>query len=153
MRNIDVINPTISFMATAIVPIWNDCTSNIVDVRRHDLNLDPEDVKKSLKKDTKVIIAVNMAGIPAPIDEMREFYDGYIIEDCAHSTYTPGAGTKGDIAVWSFQAVKTMPIGDGGMITTNDYDLYQKLQSLAWFVESTYSRISGKLTLILRKIK
>ena len=145
MRDIDVINPTISFMATAIVPIWNDCTSNIVDVRRHDLNLDPEDVKKSLKKDTKVIIAVNMAGIPAPIDEIREFYDGYIIEDCAHSTYTPGAGTKGDIAVWSFQAVKTMPIGDGGMITTNDYNLYQKLQSLAWFgIESTYSRISGK---------
>ena len=84
MKNIDVINPTISFMATAIVPIWNDCTSNIVDVRRHDLNLDPVDVKKSLKKDTKVIIAVNMAGIPAPIDDIREFYDGYIIEDCAH---------------------------------------------------------------------
>ena len=57
----------------------------------------------------------------------------------------PGAGTKGDIAIWSFQAVKTMPIGDGGMITTNDYDLYKKLQSLAWFgIESTYSRLSGK---------
>ena len=145
MRNIDVINPTISFMATAIVPIWNDCTSNIVDVRRHDLNLDPEDVKKSLKKNTEVVLAVNMAGIPAPIDEIREFYDGYIIEDCAHSCYVPGAGTKGDIAIWSFQAVKTMPIGDGGMITTNDYDLYKKLQSLAWFgIESTYSRLSGK---------
>ena len=145
MKDVDVINPTISFMATAIVPIWNNCTSNIVDVRRHDLNIDPVDVKKSLKKDTKVIIAVNMAGIPAPIDEIREFYDGYIIEDCAHSTYTPGAGTKGDIAVWSFQAVKTMPIGDGGMITTDDYELYKKLQSLAWFgIESTYSRISGK---------
>tara|TARA_Y100000389_G_scaffold204967_1_gene261365 strand:+ start:6605 stop:7765 length:1161 start_codon:yes stop_codon:yes gene_type:complete len=145
MKDVDVINPTISFMATAIVPIWNNCTSNIVDVRRHDLNIDPVDVKKSLKKDTKVIIAVNMAGIPAPIDEIREFYDGYIIEDCAHSAYTPGAGTKGDIAVWSFQAVKTMPIGDGGMITTDDYELYKKLQSLAWFgIESTYSRISGK---------
>lgn len=145
IKDVDVINPTISFMATAIIPIWNNCTSNIVDVRRHDLNIDPEDVKKSLKKNTEVIIAVNMAGIPAPIDEIREFYDGYIIEDCAHSCYVPGAGTKGDIAIWSFQAVKTMPIGDGGMITTDDYDLYKKLQSLAWFgIESTYSRVSGK---------
>ena len=93
-----------------------------------------------------------MAGIPAPIDEIREFYDGYIIEDCAHSTYTPGAGTKGDIAVWSFQAVKTMPIGDGGMITTNDYDLYQKLQSLAWFVlKVLIQEYLEKLTLILEK--
>ena len=46
IKDVDVINPTISFMATAIIPIWNNCTSNIVDVRRHDLNLDPEDVKK-----------------------------------------------------------------------------------------------------------
>ena len=138
IKDVDVINPTISFMATAIVPIWNNCTSNIVDVRRHDLNIDPADVKKSLKKNTDVIIAVNMAGIPAPIDEIK-FYDGYIIEDCAHSCYVPG-GFKGDIAVWSFQAVKTMPIGDGGMITTDDYDLYTKLQSLAWFrFESTYA--------------
>ena len=130
IKDIDVINPTISFMATAIIPIWNNCTSNIVDVRRHDLNIDPEDVKKSLKKNTEVVLAVNMAGIPAPIDEIREFYDGFIIEDCAHSCYVPGAGTKGDIAIWSFQAVKTMPIGDGGMITTNDYDLYKKFSLL-----------------------
>ena len=46
IKDIDVINPTISFMATAIIPIWNNCTSNIVDVRRHDLNIDPEDVKR-----------------------------------------------------------------------------------------------------------
>ena len=144
IKNVDVISPTMSFMSTAIVPLWNNCTSNIVDIRRDDLNLDPEDVKKNLKSNTEVIIAVNMAGIPAPIDEIREFYDGFIIEDCAHSCYTPGAGSKGDVGVWSFQAVKTLPTGDGGMITTNDYDLYKKLQSLSWFgIESTYSRVSG----------
>ena len=85
IKNVDVISPTMSFMSTAIVPLWNNCTSNIVDIRRDDLNLDPEDVKKNLKINTKVIIAVNMAGIPAPIDEIREFYDGFIIEDCAHA--------------------------------------------------------------------
>ena len=144
IKDADVISPTMSFMSTAIVPLWNNCSSNIVDIRKDDLNIDPVDVKKNLNKNTEAIIAVNMAGLPAPIDEIREFYDGFIIEDCAHSCYTPGAGSKGDVGVWSFQAVKTLPTGDGGMITTNDYDLYKKLQSLSWFgIESTYSRVSG----------
>lgn len=142
IKNCDVINPTISFMTTAVVPLWNDCTSNIVDVRESDLNICPEDVRKNLKSNTKAIIAVNHAGVPAPIDEIREFYDGFILEDCAHSCYSTGAGMKGDAAVWSFQAVKTMPCGDGGMITTNDKELYEKLVPMTWLgITSTYSRV------------
>ncbi len=142
IKDCDIINPTISFMTTAVVPLWNNCTSNIVDVLEDTMCLDPEDVRKHLKPNTKVIIAVNQAGVPAPIDEIRKFYDGLIIEDCAHSCYTPGAGMQGDVAVWSFQAVKTMPCGDGGMITTNDKDLYEKLVPLTWLgITSTYSRV------------
>ncbi len=141
IRHADVINPTISFMTTAAIPLWNDCTSNIVDVDPHTLNLDPDDVKKSLRINTEAIIAVNHAGVAAPIAEIREFYDGFILEDCAHSCYVPGAGTQGDAAVWSFQAVKTMPTGDGGMITTNDKELYEKLVPMTWLgITSTYSR-------------
>ncbi len=144
ITNCDVINPTISFIATAVIPLWNNCTSNIVDVDRRKLTIDPVDVKKSLKKNTKAIIAVNMAGIPADIDEIRKFFDGVIIEDCAHSCYAPGAGTKGDIAVWSFQAVKTLPTGDGGMVTTNDKALAEKIRDMTWFgVSSTWSRVKN----------
>ena len=140
----DVINPAVSFMTTAAVPLWNGCSSNIVDVDSENLNIDPEDVKRSLKPNTKMVIAVNHAGVPAPVDALRDIYDGFILEDCAHSCYTPGAGLKGDAAVWSFQAVKTMPTGDGGMITTNDKALYEKLVPLTWFgIASTYSRVSG----------
>lgn len=143
IKDCDVINPTISFITTAMVPLWNNCTTNIVDVDRRTLTISPDDVQKHLKKDTKCIIAVNMAGIPAPIDKLRDVFDGIIIEDCAHSCYTPGAGSKGDVAVWSFQAVKTLPAGDGGMITTNDEELYEKLNSMTWFgVASTYSRVA-----------
>lgn len=142
IKDCDIINPTISFMTTAVVPLWNNCTSNIVDVLEDTMCLDPEDVRRSLKPNTKAIIAVNHAGVPAPIDKIKEFYDGLIIEDCAHSCYTPGAGMQGDVAVWSFQAVKTMPCGDGGMITTNDKELYDKLIPLTWLgITSTYSRI------------
>lgn len=139
----DVVNPTISFMATAMIPLWNDCTTNVVDVDPYEMNICPYDVKKHLKPNSDVLIAVNEAGVPAPIDEIRSFYDGFIIEDCAHSCWTQGAGTKGDVAVWSFQAVKTMPCGDGGMITLNDEKLYNRLKEMTWFgVSSTFSRVN-----------
>ena len=146
IQDCDVINPTISFMTTGVVPLWNGCTSNIVDVQRDTLCLDPDDVKSSLRSNTKAIIAVNMAGVPADIDSIRTFYDGLIIEDTAHSCYTPGAGSKGDVAVWSFQAVKTMACGDGCMITTNDENLYNKMAPLTWLgISSTYSRVKSGL--------
>lgn len=142
IKDCDVINPTMSFITTAVVPLWNNCTSNIVDVLDDTLCIDPEDVKRNLKSNTNVLIAVNLAGIPAPINEIRQFYDGFILEDCAHSCYTPGAGLGGDAAVWSFQAVKTMPCGDGGMITTNSKELYEKLVPMTWLgITSTYSRV------------
>ena len=149
IRDGDVINPTISFMATAMIPLWQpNVTTNIVDVDPITMCLDPEDVRKSITPNTKAIIAVNQAGVPAPIKEIREFYDGLIIEDCAHSCYTPGAGQASDIAIWSFQAVKTMPCGDGGMITLNDEKLYHKLKEMTWFgVSSTYSRVAKKDTI------
>ena len=144
IKDCDIINPTISFMTTAVVPLWNNCTSNIVDVDPYTMCIDPVDVKKNLKPNTKAIIVVNQAGVPADVDSIREFYDGFILEDCAHSCYTPGAGTKGDIAVWSFQAVKTMPCGDGGMITTDNKELYEKLIPMTWMgVTSTYSRVKN----------
>jgi perosamine synthetase len=142
IQGCNVISPTISFMTTGVVPLWNDCTSTLCDVDRRTLNIDPADVKARLKPDTKAVIAVNMAGVPADIDAIRESFDGLIIEDCAHSCYTPGAGRKGDIAIWSFQAVKTMPCGDGGMITTDDKSLYEQLRPMTWLGigASTYDR-------------
>ena len=144
-KGVDVINPTMSFIATAEIPLWNDCTSNIVDVDRVNLNITAEEVEKWKKPNSEVCVAVNNAGIPAPIDEIRKVFGGYIIEDAAHSCYTEGAGLKGDVAVWSFQAVKTLPIGDGGMITLNDDKLANKIREMLWFgVSSTWSRAADK---------
>lgn len=144
-RHVDVINPTMSFITTAVVPLWNDCTTNIVDVDRRTLCMDPEDVARYKRFDSEVLIAVNAAGVPAPYKELRKVFGGFIIEDCAHSCYTPGAGLGGDVAVWSFQAVKTMPSGDGGMVTTNDEKLYHTLKEMIWFgVSPTWSRVKRK---------
>jgi dTDP-4-amino-4,6-dideoxygalactose transaminase len=141
ITNCDVISPTISFATTVAVPLWNNCTSRLADVDPVNHNIDPADVQRMIRPDTKAIICVNMAGIPAPINEIRKFFKGLIIEDCAHSCYVSGAGTQGDVAIWSFQGVKTMPCGDGGMVTTNSKEIADKIRRLSWFgIESTYSR-------------
>jgi perosamine synthetase len=143
-KGIDVINPTISFIATAMIPLWNGFTTNIVDVKRDTLCIDPKDVEKYKKPNSEVMIAVNQAGVPCDYNALRKVFGGFILEDTAHSCYTPGAGQGGDAAVWSFQAVKTMPTGDGGMITTNDKQLADKCREMTWFgVSSTWSRASG----------
>ncbi len=143
-KGIDVINPTISFIATAMVPLWNGFTSNIVDVLPNTMCIDPKDVEKYKKPNSEVMIAVNQAGVPCDFKELRKVFGGFILEDTAHSCYTPGAGHGGDVAVWSFQAVKTMPCGDGGMITSNDKELIEKCRERTWFgVSSTWSRASG----------
>ena len=143
-KGIDVINPTISFIATAMIPLWNNYTSNIVDVKRDTLCIDPEDVEKYKKPNSEILVAVNQAGVPCDYEALRKVFGGFILEDTAHSCYTPGAGLGGDCAVWSFQAVKTMPCGDGGMITSNDKDLIEKCKEMTWFgVSSTWSRSQG----------
>ena len=147
-KDIDVINPTISFIATAMIPLWNNFTSNIVDVKRDTLCIDPEDVERYKNPNSEVLVAVNEAGVPCDYEALRKVFGGFIIEDTAHSCYTPGAGLGGDCAVWSFHAVKTLPVGDGGMITTDDKWLADMCREMTWFgVSSTWSRTqstSGK---------
>jgi perosamine synthetase len=144
LKGCDILSPTISFATTAIVPIWNQCNTILCDVEEKSLNISIESIKKNLTKNTKAIIVVNMAGVPANIGEIRKIFKGLIIEDCAHSAYIKGAGEQGDVALWSFQAVKTMPAGDGGLITLNSKKIYNTLRSLSWFgIPSTFSRIGG----------
>ena len=58
-KGIDVINPAISFIATAMIPLWNNFTTNIVDVKRDTLCIDPQDVEKYKKPNSEVLIAVD----------------------------------------------------------------------------------------------
>ena len=59
MKNIDVINPAQSFIATAMIPLWNEYTSNIVDVLPDTLCLDPDEIPRYKKNNSELLIAVN----------------------------------------------------------------------------------------------
>ncbi len=143
----ELITTPMTFVADAIVGEWNDMEVTFADINPFSLCLDPKSVK--ITKNTKAIITVDSHGRLADCEGLREKIGDkkiLIIEDAAHAMYTPGAGKGGDICIWSFQAVKSLPTGDGGMITTNDENIYKRLRTLTWLgvEKSTYERAEGK---------
>lgn len=140
----ELITTPMTFVSDAIVGEWNGMSVTFADIDENTLCLDPESVV--VTPETKAIITVDSHGRLADIAGLRAKFDGLIIEDAAHAMYTPGAGKKGDITIWSFQAVKSLPTGDGGMITTNDEKIYQRLRTLTWLgvEKSTYERVDHK---------
>ena len=97
-------------------------------------NLDPADVEARIAPRTQAIIAVHMLGGQARLDELRDVADRhgiFLIEDCAQAfgaTYQgQGVGGIGHTGVYSFNEYKTIACGDGGMIVTDDEELYARL--------------------------
>ncbi len=152
----ELITPAFTFVSDALVGEWNGMDVTFCDIDPDTFTVDPKSLKITDK--TKAIIAVDCHGRLADIDGIKneifnqapkllskDYVMPLIIEDAAHAMYTPGVG-KGDIVVYSFQAVKSMPIFDGGMITTNDADIADRLRKLSWLgiEKKTYDRVDGK---------
>ena len=151
----ELITTPMTFVSDAIVGEWNGMDVTFADIKEDDLCIDPASVK--ITPTTKAIIAVDSHGRLADIKAIKEkcvkdLYDTginnlpLIIEDAAHACFTPGAGKDADITIWSFQAVKSLPIYDGGAITTNDEVIYKKLRTLTWLgvEKSTWDRVGKK---------
>src|SRR3990167_9337601 len=98
----ELITTPMTFVADAIVGEWNNMDVTFADIEEDSLCLDPESVV--IKPETKAIITVDSHGRLADIAGLKKKFDGLIIEDAAHAMYTPGAGRKADITMWSFQA-------------------------------------------------
>ena len=146
----ELITTPFTFVSDAIVGEWNNMSVTFADIKEDDLCIDPEALK--ITNNTKAIIAVDSHGRLADIRRIKQrcteqylMKRPLIIEDAAHACYTPGAGQFADITVWSFQAVKTLPIFDGGAITTNDEEIYKRLREMTWLGvrKSTYERAQG----------
>lgn len=97
------------------------------------LNLDPEDVRRKITPRTRAIMAVHMLGNPARIDELKaiaDAHDLYLIEDCAQafgaSDHGRMLGSIGHVGTYSFNVYKTITAGDGGMVITDDEQIYQR---------------------------
>lgn len=140
----ELITTPMTFVSDAIVGEWNNMDVTFADIKEGDLCIDPKAIQYT--ENTKAVIAVDSHGRLADVKQIKKDFEGLVIEDAAHAAFTPGAGQYADITIWSFQAVKTLPIFDGGAITTNDEAIYKKLRTLTWLgvEKSTYDRVGKK---------
>jgi len=96
------------------------------------LNMDPSDLAKKITPKTKAIIPVHMLGAQARIKEIKAIADKHgipVLEDTAQAAgarlHGQHLGTFGHCGTFSFDAVKTMTTGEGGMVITNDEELWR----------------------------
>lgn len=138
----EVIVPPLTFIATAFAPIYCGGVPVFADIEEDTLCIDPEDVERKINDKTKAIIPVHFGGHSCKMDmiwDIAEKHNLFVIEDAAHACGSEYEGKKHgglertSISCFSFHAVKNLPVGDGGMITTNDENLCNKLKKLRWF--------------------
>jgi perosamine synthetase len=98
-----------------------------------------EDLDKKYDKDCVAVIPVHYAGHPVPMEKLVPWArerNLKIIEDCAHTTgsiyFGKNLGTWGDIGCYSFEEKKLMTTGDGGMMVTNDPELFKNVKAMRW---------------------
>ena len=136
----EVIVPALTFASTALAVIHAGAVPVFADVDDETLCLDWEDVKAKAGPDTRAVIPVHFGGT---VTRPPFLWLDPVIEDCAHAAGSAGAGKQGSTAAcWSFQAVKNLACGDGGMITTDDDRIAARARNLRWcgIERSTWER-------------
>ena len=134
----EVVVPSLNFVAAANAIVHTGAEPVFCDVLGPDEpNLDPADVEAALSNRTKAIVALHYAGYPCDMDAVRALAGTRglaIVEDAAHA---PGAslggrmcGTLGDVGCFSFFSNKNLPVGEGGMLVTDDDRLAEQLRLL-----------------------
>jgi dTDP-4-amino-4,6-dideoxygalactose transaminase len=134
----EVITTPMTFGATANAIVHAGAEPVFVDVDLKTMNIDPQKIEEKITKRTKAIIPVHFAGRPcdmeAILDLARE-HNLLVIDDAAHAVGAEYQGRKigsvGDMTAFSFYVTKNIVTGEGGMVTTNTKELFEKIQTYA----------------------
>lgn len=129
----EIIMPSFTFVASFEAVLSVGAVPVLVDIDET-LTLDIEAVRKAITPKTKCIMPVHMCGSMARLDELKQICDEHkliLLEDACQSigaTYKgKSVGTIGHAGTFSFDFVKTITCGEGGVVMTNDEALYTKL--------------------------
>jgi perosamine synthetase len=145
----EVITTPMTFVSTNHAILHNKGIPVFTDIQRDTLNIDPKEIEKNVTPKTKAIIIVHYGGHACEMDKILEIakkHNLYLVEDAAHACGSDYQGKKlgsfGDLACFSFHAVKNLATGDGGMIVTNNEEWYRRLEKLRWvgISKDTWSR-------------
>jgi dTDP-4-amino-4,6-dideoxygalactose transaminase len=134
----EVLVPSLNFVAAANTILHTGATPVFCDIRGpHDLTVSPEDLEAAVSRRTRAIVVMHYGGNPCHMEaicELAKAHNLAVIEDAAHA---PGAqwggrmcGTIGDVGCFSFFSNKNLPVGEGGMIVTNDDSLAESVRLL-----------------------
>lgn len=134
----EVIVPAKTYVATASSIANVHLTPIFADIDLNSQNINVETIKKSYTNRTKAVLCVHLGGYPCELDKIKSFCKRkkiYLIEDCsqAHGAFykKKSVGSFGDISTWSFCQDKILTTGgEGGMISTNNKKLRNKIWSL-----------------------
>lgn len=131
----EVIVPPMTFVATANAVVFQGGIPVFADVDPNMLLIDPAKVEAKITPRTKAIVAVDYAGQPCTYDGLREIADRHGLALIADACHALGAeykgrkvGTLADLTVFSFHPVKSITTGEGGMVTTDDPNLAQRMR-------------------------
>jgi dTDP-4-amino-4,6-dideoxygalactose transaminase len=134
----EVLVPSLNFVAAANTIVHTGATPVFVDiVGDDDLNMDPADVEAAIGPRTKAIVVLHYGGYASDLDALGRIAEKHgvvLVEDAAHA---PGGswngqkcGTFGAIGCFSFFSNKNLPVGEGGMVVTDDDELKERLRLL-----------------------
>ncbi len=133
----EVLVSSFTNMATFFSVLYQGAKPIPIDIEVDTWNINPPLIEEKINKKTRAILVVHIYGHPVdmdPILKVAKKYGLYVIEDCAeaHGALYKGrkVGSLGDVGCFSFYANKIITTGEGGMITTNNAEVANKVQSL-----------------------
>jgi perosamine synthetase len=136
----EVIVPVFTCTATNLPLLYIGATPVFADIDPETMNICCEDVRRKITSKTKAISCVDYGGVPCDYDELNKICKEYnlkLISDAAHAIGSKYKGTfsaqHADFTIFSFQAIKTLTTGDGGLLAIKDHNLIEKAKRLRWF--------------------
>jgi dTDP-4-amino-4,6-dideoxygalactose transaminase len=130
----EIVCPSLTWPATANMALVLGAKVVFADIDRATRQIDPRNVAKVLTKRTRAVVPVHFAGAPADLDALRAVVGEKVavIEDAAHAVGAQYKGRRigghGNAAVYSFHPIKDMTTGEGGMLTTDDDRIAEKVR-------------------------
>ena len=148
----EVILPSVSFIGAANAIVAKNATPVFCDVNSRTLNVELDHIESKITDKTKAVIVLHFAGVPCDIERITNLCSQRnikLIEDNANSpfskVYGKSTGTFGDIGLWSFDSMKQLVMGDGGMIYCNDKKDIQRLTHATYLGLKTNSGFSNSV--------
>lgn len=164
IENAEVILPAYTCIVVAHAVVLSNNRPRFVDITLDDYNMALDQVEAAINPHTRVIIATHLFGYPLNVERLNEIvrtaearwgHKIWVVQDCAHAFGARWSGkfvaNAGDAAFFGLGISKTITSVFGGMLTTNDAELYRKLQAFrdAHFVQPSRRKYFARLVYLL----